>query len=107
MRVLRRLAVVAIAGAILVGGQVARPLDFAPDIAAAREAQAVPGTFISSLTLQNPTQTDAIAAVNFIGSNGVVALVNPLSVTVPAQGSTLVYVPNVAGLADGRYSAVV
>jgi hypothetical protein len=107
MRILRRLAVVAIAGAIVVGGQVARPLDFSPEIAAAREVQAVPGNFISSLTLQNPTQTDAIAAVDFVASNGSKALVNPVVVAVPAQGTALVYVPNVPGLADGRYSAVV
>lgn len=97
MRIPRVLAVAAVAGAML----------FSSGVGAAREAQAVPGTFVSSLTLQNPTSTDAVAAVNFVDANGTMALVNPLVVTVQGQGSALVYVPNVPGLADGRYSAVV
>jgi hypothetical protein len=107
MRFSRPLAILAVASAIALGGQINRPFDLAPQVASAREAQAVPGIFTSSLTLQNPTGTDAIAAVNFIGANGASALTNPLTVSVPANGSTLVYVPNVAGLPDGRYSAVV
>jgi hypothetical protein len=107
MRLSRSLAVLAVAGAIALGGPMTRQLDFAPSTALARESQAVPGVFNSSLTLQNPTGTDAIAAVNFIGGNGAPALANPLSVVVPGNGSALVYVPNVVGLADGRYSAVV
>jgi hypothetical protein len=107
MRFSRSLSVLAVASAIALGGPMTRQLDLAPSVALARESQAIPGVFNSSLTLQNPTGTDAIAAVNFVGGNGVPALANPLSVTVPGNGSALVYVPNVAGLADGRYSAVV
>lgn len=107
MQVSRRLALVALASVLFAGGQVARPFDLSPLAASAREAQAVPGTFVSSLTLQNPSGGDAIAAVRFVDANGNSALPNPLTVTVPAGGSALVYVPNVPGLADGKYSAVV
>jgi hypothetical protein len=107
MRITRPLAVLAVASAIALGGQAARPFDLTPQIASARESQAVPGIFNSSLTLQNPTGTEAIAAVNFVNDRGQSALANPVAVTVPANGSALLYVPNVAGLGDARYSAVV
>jgi hypothetical protein len=105
MRFPRPLAVLAVASAVALVGPM--PGELAPPSAMAREAQAVPGIFNSSLTLQNPAGTDVIAAVNFVAGNGTPALANPLSVTVPGNGSALVYVPNVPSLADGRYSAVV
>src|SRR5437867_13450773 len=74
---------------------------------AARDAQAAAGVFVSSLTLQNYAAVDAIAAVRFITSTGGDALPNPYTVTVPAGGTALIYVPNVPGLADGKYSVVV
>jgi hypothetical protein len=107
MRIFRPLALLGVASVIALGGQMAPRFDLSAPVALAREMQAAPGVFTSSLTLQNPTGGDAIAAVNFVAGNGAPALANPLSITVPANGSALIYVPNVANLGDGRYSAVV
>jgi hypothetical protein len=98
-----RLPTFLLAALLFVGGE----LFWSHDPATAREAQAMPGTFVSSLTLQNPSGNDAIAAVNFVNAAGQYALPNPMTVTVPANASALVYLPNVPGLANGRYSAVI
>jgi hypothetical protein len=45
--------------------------------------------------------------VKFVNSTGGDALPNPYTISVPAGGSALVYVPNVPGLADGKFSVVV
>ena len=64
MRLSRSLAVLAVAGAIALGGPMTRHLDFAPSTALARESQAVPGVFNSSLT---PTVTAKSPAVDATG----------------------------------------
>lgn len=67
-----------------------------------------PGTWSSSINLQNPNSTEATVVITFYDSNGDVALDFPISPNLPAYGSRSYYVPTqVPGLSDGQYSAVV
>ena len=75
--------------------------------AAAREAQAIPGTFRSSIVVANPGTTTANVTLNFVRSDGTMALSPGLTYTVAGGASDTKYVPNIAGLADGRYSVVI
>ena len=75
--------------------------------AAAREAQAIPGTFRSSIVVANPGTVEANVTLNFVKSDGNMALSPGLTFRVAPGGSSLQYVPNIAGLADGRYSVVI
>lgn len=75
--------------------------------AAAREAAAIPGTFRSSIVVANPGSTTANVTLNFVRSDGNMALNPGLSYSVAAGASDTKYVPNIAGLADGRYSVVI
>jgi hypothetical protein len=78
-----------------------------PDAALAREAFAVPGTFVSEIVVSNPGTTDASVTLTFVKSDGTAAMTAPVSLTVKAGSSVKTYVPNVQNLADGRYSVVV
>lgn len=70
-----------------------------------------PGTWVSSINIQNPTDPGGEAAnvtINFYGADGNLALSFPLSAAIPDGGSRSIYVPaEVPGLADGQYSAVI
>src|SRR5688500_12128405 len=74
--------------------------------AAAREAQAIPGPFRSSIVVANPGTVAAQVNISFVKSDGNVALAMP-AFTVQPGASSLQYVPSITGLADGRYSVVI
>jgi hypothetical protein len=77
------------------------------DRALAREAMAIPGTFVSEVVVSNPGTAAANVTLTFVKSDGTQAMSAPLSFPVPAGSSVKTYVPNVPGLADGRYSVVI
>jgi len=65
-----------------------------------------PGTWVSSFTVQNPSTTEtASVSVEIYDSSGTSVWTD--STTIAAGQSQLWYVPNLSGLADGRYSVVV
>jgi hypothetical protein len=67
-----------------------------------------PGTWASSINLQNPTSTDATVVITFYDSAGNVALDFNVTPDIPANGSRSYYVPaEVPGLADGQYAAAI
>lgn len=102
-----KVAHIAAAGALVLGLSAFDGLRAGPDAASAREAQAIPGTFKSSIVVANPGATIANVSLNFVNSNGTAALQTPLTFTVAAGSSVTQFVPNVPNLADGRYSVVV
>lgn len=66
-----------------------------------------PGTWVSSFTVQNPSTTEsASVSVEIYDSSGVTPVWTD-STTIAAGQSKLWYVPNLTGLADGRYSVVI
>ncbi|MCL4459601.1 MAG: DUF5719 family protein [Chloroflexi bacterium] len=64
-----------------------------------------PGTWVSSITVQNPSTQSATVKLEIVDQNGAVKFSD--TVTVAAGASKLWYVPNLTGLASGRYSAVI
>ena len=106
-RSLGKLAHVAAAGAMVLGIGAFNGLNVGPQAADAREANAIAGTYKSAIVLANPGNVDTTALVTFVTSTGGAATSSPVSALVPAGGSTIVDVPNVAGLADGRYSVLI
>jgi hypothetical protein len=78
-----------------------------PDAALAREAMAIPGTFISEVVVSNPGSADANVTLTFVKSDGTQAMAAPVSLVVKAGSSAKTFVPNIPGLADGRYSVVI
>lgn len=108
MRVnLGKLAHVAAAGAMVLAIGAFDGYRLGPQGAAAREAAAIPGTFASAIIVANPNASTANVTMSFVTDSGGGALPAPLSFTVAPGGSSLQYVPNVPGLADGRYSVVI
>jgi len=76
--------------------------------AEARQAQAVPGTFVSEIVVSNkPGNPAATVSLTFMKSDGSLAMAAAQTFTVQSGASVATYVPNIAGLADGRYSVVV
>jgi hypothetical protein len=103
---LNKLLNVAAAGALILGVSAFDGFR-GPDAALAREALAVPGTFVSEVVVSNPGSAAASVTLTFVKSDGTQAMAAPVSLTVPAGSSRKTYVPNVPGLADGRYSVVI
>jgi len=69
---------------------------------------AAPGSWQSSINLQNTAGTAATVQIDFVNASGQVVKTYSPSGPVPANGSLEVFVPNqVADLAAGQYSAVV
>ena len=67
-----------------------------------------PGTWSSSINLQNTGTSAASVVLNFYDSSGSLALAFSVTPTIPAGGSRSLYVPtDVAGLASGQFSVVV
>jgi hypothetical protein len=97
---------IAAVGAMILG---ASALDgfTGPGAAQAREAAAIPGTFVSEVVVTNPGTADATVNMSFVKSDGTMAMATPLNFTVKAGSSKKTYVPNIPGLADGRYSVVI
>jgi hypothetical protein len=77
------------------------------DAGAARRATEIPGLFNTSIVVANPGDDEAIVTLNFRTSDGLSALTSPPSFTVRPGSSVLTYVPNIPGLADGRYGVIV
>src|SRR5207245_2474240 len=103
---LRKLVHVAAAGALILGLSAFDGFR-GPDAVLAREAAAIPGTFVSEVVVSNPGTVDASVTLTFVKSDGTQAMAAPVSSPVKAGSSVKTYVPNIAGLADGRYSVVV
>jgi hypothetical protein len=95
------------AGALVLGISVFDGVRVGPEVVAAREALAIPGTFRSSIVVANPASTAASVSLTFVKSDGSSALTSPVSFTVPAGASVTQFVPNISSLADGRYAVVV
>src|SRR5262245_61370905 len=101
---LSRVLHIAAAGALVFGLSVLNQTGGAQ----AREAQATPGTFVSEIVVSNkPSNPAATVSLTFVKSDGTQAMTSPLTFTVQPGASVANYVPNIAGLADGRYSVVV
>ncbi|HEY3109818.1 MAG TPA: DUF5719 family protein, partial [Chloroflexota bacterium] len=98
---------VAAAGGLVFAVSIFSGLQNDPEAALAREAASIQGTFVSEVVVNNPSATDASVTLTFVKSDGTQAMAAPVSLTVKAGSSAKTYVPNVAGLADGRYSVVV
>lgn len=76
-------------------------------VAQALEIAAVPGTYVSAIVIQNPNTSAVNVSVQFYKADGTVGLSSPLAYTLTAGESRLIYVPNIGGLANGQYSAVI
>jgi hypothetical protein len=68
---------------------------------------AIPGTFQSALVVVNSGREDASVRVSFVREDGAAATDAPTTLTVRAGASATIYVPDLPGLADGRYAALV
>ncbi|MGQ9555781.1 MAG: hypothetical protein ACUVWR_16910, partial [Anaerolineae bacterium] len=79
--------------------------------AASSTTTKAPGTWVSSINIQNPDDAGNEAAnvtINFYNSEGVLALAFAVTPAIADGGSRSLFVPtDVAGLADGQYSAVI
>ncbi len=70
-------------------------------------ASAAPGTWVSSINIQNPSASDATVVLNFYDAAGASILSFTVSPVIPAGGSRSLYVPtDIAALASGQYSVV-
>lgn len=66
-----------------------------------------PGTWVSSINVQNTGTSDATVLLTFYDSSGAVALAYTVDPPIPAGGSRSLYVPaEIPGLADGQYSVI-
>lgn len=66
-----------------------------------------PGTWGSSINIQNPSTLEANVTLEFYDSLGTRILVFPVTPAIPAGGSRSLYVPTqIAGLTSGQYSVV-
>jgi hypothetical protein len=63
-----------------------------------------PGTLLSSITLRNSGSTAATARLRFTRADGAIPLASDPSYTVPANGTTLVYLPAIADLPAGDFA---
>jgi len=80
-----------------------------PGRAEAMSLQAVPGTFVSAITVLNPATNSASATVSiqFFDSSGNVVTTLNVPSPIPPGGTFFQYVPGISGLPPGTYSAVV
>ncbi|HEY3081093.1 MAG TPA: hypothetical protein VGM69_14465 [Chloroflexota bacterium] len=101
---LRKLAHLAAAGAVMLALSVVGSAYGAPQ---AREAAAIPGSFSSAVVVSNSGATVANVSMTFVKSDGTGALAAPLTFQVNPGASVNQYVPNIAGLADGRYAVLI
>jgi len=66
-----------------------------------------PGTWVSSINIQNPSSSDATVSLVFYNATGDVALTWPVPGVIPAGGFRTVYVPAATPeLPSGQYSVV-
>ena len=67
-----------------------------------------PGTWVSSINIQNVGTGDATVQIEFYDASGALVLSFTVTPAIPAGGSRSLYMPNdVTGLPDGQFSAVV
>ena len=70
-------------------------------------ATSAPGVWVSSINIQNPSDTEANVVLDFYDANGTKVFTFNVSPPIPAKGSRSLYVPaDVAGLASGQFSVV-
>lgn len=70
-------------------------------------ASAAPGTWVSSINIQNPSDSDASVSLEFFDGAGTSIFTFVVTPVIPAGGSRSLYVPtDIAGLASGQYSVV-
>lgn len=70
-------------------------------------ASGAPGSWVSSINIQNPSASDATVSLSFYDATGAVALTWPVPGTIPAGGFRTVYTPvDTSGLPSGQYSVV-
>lgn len=68
---------------------------------------AAPGSWVSSINIQNPSSTDATVTLDFYDGAGTMIFSFLVTPVIPAGGSRSLYVPtDIAGLASGQYSVV-
>src|SRR4051812_13276036 len=82
---LSRFVHVAAAGALMLGLAAFDGLR-APDVLA-REAAAIPGTFVSEVVISNPGNVDANVSLTFVKADGTQAMAAPISLVVKALSS--------------------
>jgi hypothetical protein len=76
--------------------------------AAQAQGSQAPGTWGSSINIQNVGDEDAMVVIEFYDAAGDLSLSFTVDPVIPAGGSRSLYVPtDVAGLSDGQYSSVV
>jgi len=76
--------------------------------AAQADGTQAPGTWVSSINIQNVGTGDATPEIEFFDATGTSVLLFTVTPAIPAGGSRSLYVPNdVTGLPDGQFSAVV
>ena len=67
-----------------------------------------PGTWVSSINIQNVGTGDATAQIEFYDASGALVLSFTVTPAIPAGGSRSLYLPtDFTGLSDGQFSAVV
>jgi len=70
-------------------------------------ATSAPGSWVSSINIQNPSETDADVYLDFYNASGTLILNFHVTPVIPAGGSRSLYVPtDVTGLTSGQYSVV-
>ena len=70
-------------------------------------ASAAPGTWVSSINIQNPSDSDASVSLEFFDGAGTSIFTFVVTPVIPAGGSRSLFVPtDIAGLASGQYSVV-
>jgi hypothetical protein len=70
-------------------------------------ASAAPGTWVSSINIQNPSDSDASVSLEFFDGAGTSIFTFLVTPVIPAGGSRSLYVPtDIEGLASGQYSVV-
>jgi hypothetical protein len=70
-------------------------------------ASSAPGTWVSSINIQNTGTGDANVTLDFYDSTGTNSLTFTVTPVIPAGGSRSLYVPtDVTGLSSGQYSVV-
>lgn len=66
-----------------------------------------PGTWVSSINIQNVGTGEATVLLNFYNANGELALSFTVTPPIPGGGSRSLYVPTqIPGLSDGQYSVI-
>ena len=79
-----------------------------PALAQGTPNSKAPGTWVSSINIQNTGAVDATIHIKFYDASGNMALNFAVTPLIPAGGSRSLYIPtDVPGLSDGQYSSVV